>query len=144
MAVFALGAVSAFAQQTKVVVIPLSSSQKVAKAGQTFAGNVSGDKDAGGTLYSYVSLSFPFPLPAGTATPILECLTATSANCPGIGQASPGYLCVYQTADSNLNRCFELSGANGDNKLYGYTLGLQFTNTTAFGYLIGSWAYQVP
>ena len=96
--VFAFVAVTAFAQQNKVVVVPLSSSQKVAKSGQTFSGQLTSMQEGGGTAtYSLSGGSYPFPLPAGTPAPTLEVTLSTTptANCPGFGQAASGILCIY-------------------------------------------------
>ncbi len=137
-------AFSAFAQQNKVVVVPLFSSQKVAKSGETFAGQLNYHQQGGGTsTFGVAGASFPKPLPAGTARPTLEVLTTTSANCPGIGQAASGYLCVYTYNTSNFNRLTYGGSSTGENRLYGFSFDVWFDNVNQ-GWVMSSWAYTVP
>lgn len=139
------GAVSAFAQN-KVVVVPLSSSQKVAKSGQTFTGQLALMQEGGGTAaFGVVGASYPFPLPAGTATPTLEVTPSSTptANCPGYGQAASGVLCIYTYNVLNFSFASTSGGFSGNNKLYGFSLDV-FFNDTNYGWFLASWAYTVP
>lgn len=141
----AFSVVSAFAQN-KVVVVPLSSPQKVARSGQTFTGQLALQQEGGGTAgFGVVGASYPFPLPEGTATPALEVTPSTTptANCPGYGEAASGVLCIYTYNTSNFDNALTSGGFSGDNKLYGFSIDVFFNNTNS-GWFLASWAYTVP
>ncbi len=134
-----------YAQEHKVVVVPLNSSQKIARSGETFAGQLSYYHQAGSTSsFGVAGASFPKPLPIGTEIPILEGLVSTSANCPGIGQAKPGYLCVYTYHTNNFDFLSYSGGSTGENRLYGFSLDIFFTSSSSQGWVLSSWAYTVP
>jgi len=129
----------------KVVVIPLGETQsKIARSGQTFTGQLAVTYAPNSTL-GLSPLSFPVPLPDSTPTPTLEYVfNTTSDNCPQIGSSSPGVMCIYGYFETNIASVTATTGEDGLNRLHGYTLGVFPTNSTLQGFLIASWAYEVP
>ncbi len=144
LALLSLVSATAVMAEDKVVVVPLGSRQLVAKSGQTLRGQLDCFQQRGGESdFGVAGASYPLPLPSGTSRPILEVTSTTSTHCQGIGQAAPGYLCVYTYNTSNLNKLQHSGLSNGDNRLYGFSLDVFFNNTDQ-GWLLSSWAYTIP
>jgi len=86
--------------------------------------------------------SFQFPLQSAP-TPIILQMGQTSTACPGQGtdnqapQAAPGYLCIYVTADANLNSTTPLAVENV-NRL-GFGLYAKSQDPGSY-YAMGLWA----
>ena len=95
---------------------------------------------AGGADYLGVGITFHQPLAAPLVH--LEATTSTSTNCPGVGQAAPGYLCLYV---ANINNTFTtppygyLDSPTGAGK-YGVALYWLVNDTTKGAYINGSWS----
>ena len=125
----------------KVVVIPLNSTKKIATSGQTFTGAiVAKDNDD----YDFISISFPLPLPPATPKPKLEVQeSGSSSNCPGIGQSTAGYMCIYVYDSFNFSYIYETTGSSGSNRLHGAIYGVKFESTSG-GRIYASWAYTIP
>ncbi len=131
--------------QNKVVVVPLGESEsKIARTGQTLAGQIAVTYAPNSTV-AVVPISFPKPLPASTGEPTLEYVfNTTSDNCPGIGSSSPGVLCVYGYFESNLLTITGNVGGDGANRLYGYSFSMVPSDPRSNGFMLASWAYRVP
>jgi hypothetical protein len=152
--ILCISGISAFAQENKVAVIPLLTTQKAAKSGQTFAGQLDAFvSDDAGDNWTLAGASYALPLPAGTSSPIVEYLNlfddpnSTTTTCPGIGQATPGRLCIYIYQEINFSYIAESAQSSGVNRLYGFSVDVHFdpsVGTTSRGYLLSSWAYKVP
>jgi hypothetical protein len=117
----------------------------VAQSGQVFSGHLSAVRGAT-TSFSLVHGSYPVPLPVGVAAPVLEYRAAstTSANCPGIGQAASGYLCIYAFNASNTSNATFGGGNTAASRRFGFSLDVFPTSSGAEGYIIANWAYRVP
>lgn len=117
----------------------------VAQSGETLAGAFSVRYPAN-AAFVVASDSFPVPLPEGTAVPTYHYVAGTSdGTCPGIGQAPAGVLCLYGYNPFNLHFT-NVSGGAGDDPQYryGWSFDANADNAAAAGFIIGSWAYQVP
>ena len=116
-------------------------------SGQTESGNYS---VAGSGAGNYMNQGFQFaiPLAASLDSTHVEFHTTgtTSTNCPGVGQAAAGYLCVYEAASGNRNAAAGSPVANhsgfGGADTYGFNVWLGSTSSPAFSY--GSWTVQAP
>ncbi len=73
-------------------------------------------------------------------------VTGSSApNCPGVGKAAPGYLCVYRTQEENAKEpnLYPEAGLKSEAATYGFLL--QVESMTAGTVLYGAdWAYTEP
>ena len=94
------------------------------------------------------SVNFRIPLAAALDKPHVQFLTAGSAattNCPGVGKAAAGYLCIYEKTGSNrtfvdtLSPATGLSGAGPGGFLIYFTAS---STSPAISY--GAWAVTVP
>jgi len=121
----------------------LGSVPNTAVPGQVLTGQLAAVYPTSASFF-LVGASYPVPLPPDTPEPTLEYLGTTSATCPGIGQSTPGRLCVYGYNTSNINRVDTSGGFGGSNRLYGFSLDVFPTAEGSEGYLIASWAYMVP
>ena len=132
------------AAHNKVVVIPMAGDTAFqVRPGQVLTGQITHRFPANISFF-LVGGSYAAPLPPGTPRPTLVYTTSTTAECPGIGTASSGYLCVYEYLSANVSS-FLYSGASLDeNRLYGFSLDVFPTNNSSSGFLIASWAYKVP
>ena len=116
-------------------------------SGQTESGNYSvGGSAANG--YMNEGFQFAIPLAASLNSSHVEFHQSgtTSTNCPGVGQAAAGFLCVYEAAGANVNYAAGSPVANhigsGGADAYGFNLFLGSTGTLAFTY--GSWTVKAP
>jgi hypothetical protein len=120
---------------------------KVAKSGDTLTGMVT-EIGARGESAGVVGDSWGAVLPAGVAEPTYDFVTAPNTQCPGVGQATAGRLCVYVISQLNRNDGYEhVFGDvwNATNRRYGWAFELEWIPPTdGFGWLNASWAYQVP
>jgi hypothetical protein len=92
-------------------------------------------------------IAFPHPLAAaldGSHVAFLNGTTTT--NCPGVGQAAAGYLCVYASAVSNLGpdngRFVNTHAGQGGADAYGFMVFFDVTAASAYSY--GSWTVTAP
>jgi hypothetical protein len=113
--------------------------------GQTLTGVfiASGGSSASG--YATTNWQFHPRLPANLdgAHTIFQTPGTTSANCPAIDTAQPGYLCVYANQFTNMtfNSFNNTQGTTGANR----NGGLIFFNVTgASSYATGRWAVTAP
>ena len=121
---------------------------KVAKSGDTLTGMVT-EIGARGESAGVVGDSWGAVLPAGVAEPTYDFVTSPNTQCPGVGQATAGRLCVYVISQLNRNDGYEhVFGDvwNATNRRYGWAFELEWIppTETGFGWLNASWAYQVP
>lgn len=119
--------------------------QRVAASGQVLTGQLSARYVANSGGFVVAGASYPVPLPNGTAAPTLEYVAGVTptATCPGVGQSTAGRLCVYGYNLSNVTSVTTSGGFNADNSLHGFSLDV-FFNAASAGYILASWAYQVP
>jgi hypothetical protein len=120
----------------------------VAKSGDTLTGMVT-ELSAPGQTTGVVADSWGAVLPAGVAEPTYDFVTSPNPQCPGVGQATAGRLCVYVI--SQFNRYDGSEYVFGDvwseaNRRYGWAFEIEWTPPTqnGIGSLNASWAYQVP
>src|SRR5919205_1450241 len=103
--------------------------RSTAVSGQIFSGQIS-QHYAPNEGFFLGQGSWPVPLPAGTPTPTLEYVPgAATATCPGIGNATPGRLCVYGFNTSNFDHLSY--GGNVTTTSIRYGFGLDLFPTTA-------------
>lgn len=121
--------------------------KRVAESGDTMTGEVA-TRFAAGQTFDMVSDSWPSRLPNGTPTPTLDIVDGSgpTAECPGIGQAPPGRLCVYVYNHQNFDPSWQVfgGGATAATREHGFTFEVEITSDASPGYMIASWAYQVP
>jgi hypothetical protein len=96
---------------------------------------------AGGTEWSISENNFKPRLPATIPAANVHYVGAANANCPGVGQAAAGHLCIYESFASNMtyDSTFapELGTALGAGKL-GFIMYFQADATFANAW--GTWA----
>jgi hypothetical protein len=101
---------------------------------------------AGGSSTSgYAEASFRFyPM---LAAPLdgsqVEFTTGTDSNCPGVGQAAPGFLCIYGESDNNVTIDSIGNGAGTTGASPSGFL-VFFAITGAGSYVQGHWAVTAP
>ena len=117
--------------------------RKTAQSGDVLAGQLS-VKYVADSGFLVTGGSYAVPLPAGVATPTVVWATSTSVQCPGIGQATAGVLCVYDYASQNISSVNSSTGAVGENRRFGFSVDVYPATASSAGHLIASWAYQVP
>jgi hypothetical protein len=114
-------------------------------SGQTESGvySVAGGDSTAGSIVSV--MQFTQPLAADLDSAHVERTTTTSANCPGPGQAMPGYLCAYERRLINATFGFiqnpAFSTTVGASK-YGAQIFYIPTASGAVAY--GTWAVTAP
>lgn len=116
-------------------------------SGKTLTGQW--DAWGAGAGYNGDAVTYRLPLATTPAASTGHYITAgTTANCPGIGQAAPGHLCVYQSTASGSSfgeiYAVEPTGIGHDR---GSKDGFQiyFSNGgTGANYAYGSWAMTAP
>lgn len=118
--------------------------RKSGQSGQTLTGQLSQRYVGGSGGFTVTGASYPVPLPPSTPVPTLEFTTTTSATCPGIGQAPAGRLCIYGYNTSNVASVTTSGGFGGLNRLYGFSVDVFATTAANAGFMIASWAYQIP
>ena len=97
--------------------------------------------------FTLVGDSFPRPMPSAVPEPVVERVTvpATSANCPGLGEAATvGVLCLYEYNTDNIDLVATSGQADEGNRRYGFALDVFPTTPNQSGYYLASWAYRVP
>jgi hypothetical protein len=115
----------------------------VLQSGQTESGDLAlgFTAAAAGSVQGY---GVTFRIPAAVAPAHVG--VGLSSNCPGLGQASPGYLCLYGTWVSNTANPYAYamsSAASTPADSNGFYFRV---NSTSAGYVywLGSYAYQAP
>ncbi len=107
-------------------------------SGATESGNFTA---AGGSphLFLGAGVSFAQPLPAPVSN--VQATTTTTANCPGVGQAAPGYLCLY-VGNSNNVSSVQPSFAYTDLPTGGgrYGVALYWDTSATTSYINGTWS----
>ena len=132
------------AAHNKVVVIPMAGDTAFqVRPGQVLTGQIT-FKFLANTSFFTVGDSYAAPLPPGTPRPTLVYTTDTTAECPEIGTAESGYLCVYGYNTNNVITLQNSGISNGENRLYGFSLDVFPNNEAVGGHIIASWAYKVP
>jgi hypothetical protein len=117
-----------------------------ARSGQTMSGQITVRYPAN-TSFTLGGGSYTNPLPVTAPQPTLEVLpegTPSSATCPGIGQATPGRLCIYSYNTQNIGTVLNSGGNDGVNRQFGFSLDIFPTAAASPGFFLANWAYQVP
>jgi hypothetical protein len=91
----------------------------------------------------YEAVNFRVPLPAATNKIEFHKFTV-SANCPGTGQAAPGYLCVYEFSGSAIFGHVDdlFAGLTDQASATGFMLEFAADSTDSDS--IGTWAVTAP
>ena len=120
---------------------------KVAKSGDTLTGMVT-EISAPRQSTGVVGDTWGAVLPAGVAEPTYDFVTSPNTQCPGVGQATAGRLCVYVISQLNRNDGYEhVFGDvwNATNRRWlGFRARVDSAHGNGIGWLNASWAYQVP
>jgi hypothetical protein len=114
------------------------------KSGDVYSGALGETAPSGEFLIA--SASWPRVLPSGTPTITRVITTSTTAECPGVGQAAAGILCIYVYNSSNMTNTGSLSGGSNDadTRRYGFAIDLFIAVDANPAYILATWAYQVP
>jgi hypothetical protein len=105
----------------------------------------------GGDAYR-ATAEFPIPLAADFDVTHVVYVSGTSAtHCPGVGQADPGYVCVYQGYVDNANTPttnnifdpVDPIGTSGQVSLYGFAIYLT-AGTSGLSSIHGNFAVTAP
>jgi hypothetical protein len=122
-------------------------SPTVLQSGQSESGTYA--VATGTTSGGYLAQGFAFPVPlaaALSASHVAWLNGTTTANCPGVGHAAAGYLCVYATAAAsvteNNGHAVSTHAGQGGADAYGFMLFFNGTSSNAFSY--GSWTVTAP
>ena len=99
------------------------------------------------TGFLFEGATFPIPLAAPLDGSHVAWINgATTTNCPGVGQAAAGWLCVYAAQASNVtpdnSHPINTHGGNSGADAYGFMVNFDATGTFAFTY--GSWTVTAP
>lgn len=123
--------------------------QPVLRSGQTMRGHFLGAASTGGSSgYSGDAVTFPRALPASFDPTHIEYLpegAAATANCPGIGQAAPGWACVYVGQEDASTLCCIYGDADYETYRVGrYGFRIYWDVTGTGPYVDGVWAVTAP
>jgi hypothetical protein len=128
----------------------IQAAQPVLRSGQTLRGHfLAAASTDGSSGYSGDAITFPRALPASFDPTHVEHLSAgdsPTANCPGIGQAAPGWACVY-TGQSNLSTlcCIYGDGFDYNSPQVGrYGFRIYWSVVGDAPYVDGVWAVTAP
>ena len=114
-------------------------------AGQRETGVFSATANAAG--FSAATIGFRPRLPADIAAANAHYMTggATSANCPGVGQAAAGHLCVYESAvvTSTFSGFFDIDAGGGPGVDRKGTI-MFWTVTGSQSRVWGTWTVRAP
>ena len=108
---------------------------KVAKSGDTLTGMVT-EISAPRQSTGVVGDGWGAVLPAGVAEPTYDFVTSPNTQCPGVGQATAGRLCVYVISQINRNDGYEHVFGNvwnATNRRYGWAFELEWIPPTETG-----------
>jgi hypothetical protein len=119
----------------------------VLQSGQSESGtySVATGTSSGGFLGQ--GFAFPRPLAAALDSSHVAWLNGTTtSNCPGVGQAAAGWLCVYASAAASVTpdntHAVNNHAGFGGADAYGFMLFFDATGSNAFSY--GSWTVTAP
>jgi hypothetical protein len=90
-------------------------------------------------------VAFPEPLSAGLDENHVEykTKTTTSTNCPGVGKAAAGFLCVYEAEGASNSAPVVDEGAGfGGADSFGFMVFMEATASGAHAY--GHWTVTAP
>ncbi len=119
------------------------------KPGESQSGFFSAaDSDASGSGGGFLGWGITFERPLSAPIPnanLVDTHGADSApHCPGVGQADPGYLCLYNKIENNTNHAFMYSDDEGyfSSPSKGVVVYWDTTGDTA--YVGGEWTVTAP
>jgi len=107
---------------------------------------VGGNNTGGGQLIGQ-GFAFPIPLAAALDSAHVAWLNGTTTtNCPGVGHAAAGFLCVYATAAATVTpdnaHAVNTHAGFGGADPYGFMLAFDAGGVNSFSY--GSWTVTAP
>jgi hypothetical protein len=117
--------------------------QRLAQPGEVLTGQIS-ERYAPNDGFLVVNGSYRSPLPPATPTPTLVYTESSTPQCPEMGKASPGVLCVYGYNVDNVDSVGTSGQFTEENRRYGFSLDVEPVTSASEGYILASWAYQVP
>ena len=103
------------------------------------------DGDSSGS--GYIGLTITYPRPLATAISpanIIDVHGTSGTHCPGIGQADPGYLCLYDTDTTGTTGTVFYSNNGPDNGAGTLGVVLYWTVGAGDAYTGGSWTVTAP
>lgn len=112
-------------------------------AGKTISGTFAGNAGNGGNLEAAITFvpNLAADLPPGSVHRLEP--GATSAACPGPGQAAAGTLCVYERA-KNVNFNVILNPVSGGNGASRFGAVVAYSSGAANGFVDGTWSVTAP
>jgi hypothetical protein len=119
--------------------------RKVAGSGQTQSGTFAAS--AGTGSYGSAAIEFRPTLPADipVANAHRQAPGTTSSNCPGIGQAAPGHLCVYEAWNNGMPTFIAFHDPMSSSAAVRTTgTVLIWSSTTVAGNVRGTWTVTAP
>ena len=115
----------------------LKSGQSQSGAFSAAAGNSTG---SGGWLGVGISYTRPLAAPIADAN-IVDVRTGSAPNCPGAGQAAPGYLCLYNSVTNNASSAYMYSASAPDGR---FGVVVYFPVSGDHPYAGGTWTVTAP
>jgi hypothetical protein len=116
-------------------------------SGQSESGVFATADGVGPSSFGYMGLTITYPRPlaaAISAANIIDVHGTSGTHCPGIGQADPGYLCLYDTDTSGTTGTVFYSNTGPDTGVGKLGVVLYWTVTTGDSYVGGSWTVTAP
>ena len=101
----------------------------------------------GPSSFGYMGLTITYPRPLANAISpanIIDVHGTSGTHCPGIGQADPGYLCLYDTDTSGTTGTVFYSNTGPDTGVGKLGVVLYWTVATGDSYVGGSWTVTAP
>lgn len=106
---------------------------------------VGGGTSTGGEIGEGISFSQPLAAPIAEEHAIYNKEEATSTHCPGVGQADPGFLCLYSGEELNINFAHTLNfPPYAPNSTGKFGFALYFAPTEPGSFADGSWTVTAP
>jgi hypothetical protein len=122
----------------------VSQTQRALRSGETMRGTflaAGADTTSG---YIGTSITFPHRLPANFVKANVQYIDgATSTQCPGVGQAAPGWACFYEGQNSLATLCCIYSENYNDPSVGTFGTRIYWT-VTGSNYVDGNWAITAP
>jgi hypothetical protein len=103
---------------------------------------------AGESKTGYAATGISFSQPLAEASPvnhvIYQTLATTSTNCPGFGQAKPGFACLYESESSGTAFLVARDFTVRENAADKYGFAVFFTVSAPSAFVAGSWTVTAP
>ncbi|MCB0896891.1 MAG: hypothetical protein H6529_09900 [Nocardioides sp.] len=135
-------------KESSLGTVPKAGSLANLPSGKTESGAFSaaaGNSSAGGWLGFSINFIRPLSTPIDESHIIDTTESPDAANCPGPGQAAPGYLCLYSNARSNVGEIYGYSTSGPYAEIPGSVgIGLYVPVTGGQPYVDGIWTVTAP